>query len=71
MWGTIDVTYDETEIHHGKIRPFKISGFTPFQISIINVDEYIEKRAEFTTDEWLDILINSCHRPRQLRSQLL
>lgn len=60
MWGTIDVTYDETEIHHGKIRPFKISGFTPFQISIINVEEYIEKRAEFPTDEWIDILINSC-----------
>ena len=24
MWGTIDLTYDETEIHNKKIRPFKI-----------------------------------------------
>lgn len=60
MWGTIDLTYDETEIHKKKIRPFKITGFTPFQVAVINLDEYIEKRQEFTTDEWIDILINSC-----------
>jgi len=60
MWGTIDLTYDETEIHIGKIRPFKISGFTPFQVSVINLDEYIEKRSEFSTEEWIDILVNSC-----------
>ena len=60
MWGTIDLTYDETEIHNKKIRPFKINGFTPFQISIINLDEYIKKHAEFSSDEWIDILINSC-----------
>ena len=60
MWGTIDLTYDETEVHNKKIRPFKITGFTPFQVSIINLDEYINKRREFTTDEWADILINSC-----------
>ncbi|MGA9772834.1 MAG: BREX system Lon protease-like protein BrxL, partial [Blastocatellia bacterium] len=60
MWGTIDLTYDETEVHQNKIRPFKVTAFTPFQVSVINVDEYIEKRAEFTSDEWIDILINSC-----------
>lgn len=60
MWGTIDLTYDETEVYNKKIRPFKVTDFTPFQVSVINLDEYIEKRAEFTTDEWLDVLINSC-----------
>ena len=45
MWGTIDLTYDETEIHNKKIRPFKVTAFTPFQVSVINLDEYIEKRA--------------------------
>src|SRR3990172_8361896 len=60
MWGTVQLTYDETEIHNKKIRPFKITEFTPFQVSIINLDEYIEKRAEFSIDEWIDILINSC-----------
>jgi len=60
MWGTIELTYDENEIHNKKIRPFKITGFTPFQVSVINLDEYIQRRKEFSTDEWIDILINSC-----------
>jgi len=59
MWGTIELEYDETEIHGGKIRPFKITGFTPFQISIIDIKEFIEKRRQFTVDEWIDILVNS------------
>lgn len=60
MWGTIDLTYDETEVHNKKIRPFKVIGFTPFQVSVINLDEYIAKRREFSTGEWVDVLINSC-----------
>lgn len=59
MWGTIDLTYDESEVHNKKIRPFKITAFTPFQVSVINIDEYLEKRSQFTTDEWIDVLINS------------
>jgi ATP-dependent Lon protease len=60
MWGTIELTYDETEIHNKKIRPFKITSFTPFQVSVINVDEFIQKRREFATEEWIDVLVNSC-----------
>ena len=26
MWGTIELTYDETEVHNKKIRPFKVDG---------------------------------------------
>lgn len=69
MWGTIDLTYDETEIYNKKIRPFKITGFTPFQVSIINLDEYIEKRTEFSTSEWLDALVNSCGLDPELMSR--
>jgi len=59
MWGTIEMTYDETEVHNKRIRPFKVVDFTPFQIAMIDLQEFIEKRREFTTDEWVDILINS------------
>jgi len=59
MWGTIRLTYDETEVHGKKIRPFKVVDFTPFQISVIDVQEFIDKRTQFTDDEWLDILVNS------------
>jgi ATP-dependent Lon protease len=60
MWGTIDLTYDEMEVHNKKIRPFKVTGFTPFQVSVINLDEYVEKRSAFTSEEWIDLLVNSC-----------
>ena len=59
MWGTITLTYDETEVHNKKIRPFKVTEFTPFQISVIDINEYLEKRAKFESGEWLDCLINS------------
>ena len=59
MWGTISLTYDETEVHNKKIRPFKVTEFTPFQISVIDLNEYVEKRRQFGADEWLDFLINS------------
>ena len=60
MWGTIDLTYDETAIYNKKIRPFTVVSFTPFQVSVINLEEYIGKRAEFATEEWIDLLVNSC-----------
>ena len=59
MWGTITLTYDETEVHNKKIRPFKVTEFTPFQISVIDIEEYIANRKQFSIDEWIDILINS------------
>jgi ATP-dependent Lon protease len=59
MWGTINLTYDETEVYNKKIRPFKVVEFTRFQIAVIDLAEYVEKRREFSADEWLDILVNS------------
>lgn len=59
MWGTITLTYDETEVHNKKIRPFKVVEFTPFQIAVIDLAEFVEKRREFDESEWLDILVNS------------
>lgn len=59
MWGTIALTYDESEVHNKKIRPFKVTEFTPFQISMIDLKEFITKRQQFTDGEWLDILVNS------------
>ena len=59
MWGTIGLTYDETEVHNKKIRPFKVTEFTPFQISAIDLDEFITKRAQFSDAEWVDVLVNT------------
>lgn len=59
MWGTIQLTYDETEVHNKKIRPFVVTGFTPFQIAMIDLGEFLSKRRQFGDEEWLDILVNS------------
>ena len=59
MWGTLSLIYDESEVHNKKIRPFKVADFTPFQISMIDVREFIEKSKAFNDLEWLDILTNS------------
>lgn len=37
-----------------------MTSFTPFQVSVINLDEYVNKRSEFSADEWVDVLVNSC-----------
>jgi ATP-dependent Lon protease len=59
MWGTIQLTYDATQVSSKKIRPFTVIDFTPFQISVIDVNEFTGKRREFNDEEWLDILVNS------------
>lgn len=59
MWGTIDLVYDPTEVHNKKIRPFKVEGFTPFQVAMVDIREFIEKREVFTDEEWIDVLMSS------------
>lgn len=53
---TFATLYDEET--KGK-RPFWIEKLTPIQIATFNLDEYRRVRAEFTTNEWLDLLIRS------------
>jgi ATP-dependent Lon protease len=50
--GHHQLTYDETEVHNKKIRPFKVTEFTPFQISMIDVREFIEKRPVQRPSGW-------------------
>lgn len=71
MWGTIQLTYDETEVHNKKIRPFVVTDFTPFQIAMIDLGEFLAKRREFGDEEWLDILVNSfgLHPARMTRRE--
>ncbi len=58
-WGTMNVQYDPNyEIRH-RIYPFYISEFTPFQVTRLNLDDYIEKRAQFSHYEWRDLLVQT------------
>ena len=58
-WGTMTVQYDPKYQIRRRIYPFYIFEFTPFQVTRLNLDDYIEKRAQFSTDEWRDLLVQT------------
>ncbi len=39
--------------------PFRLVSFRPIQLPNLDIDEFISKRKNFTTEEWVDMLIRS------------
>jgi len=58
-WGTMVIEYDPKYEFGGRLYPFYIREFTPFQITHISLENYIEKRRLFNIEEWIDLLIQS------------
>ena len=58
-WGTMTIEYDARYEIKGRIYPFLIHEFRPFQITRLDLDDYIFKRESFATEEWIDLLIQS------------
>ena len=56
VWSIVTINYLSGE--DIKVR-WEIESLKPIQISNINIDDYIEQRAKFTTDEWIDFLIQT------------
>jgi ATP-dependent Lon protease len=59
IWGMLELGYrepDEALRIKGKIKLTNFKTFCPYTV---NLDYYKEVRAEFTTDEWLDILLGA------------
>jgi ATP-dependent Lon protease len=59
MWGIAELSYDEAQVWKGKITPLILTDFTPFQHGRIDVHEFLQKRSQFSRDEWLDLLMNT------------
>jgi len=59
IWAQIDLEYHADEEAGGRQRPFVITGIKPIQLASFRLEEYIEGRKMFTTDEWLDLLIRT------------
>jgi ATP-dependent Lon protease len=59
MWGIAELSYDEAQVWKGKVTPLLLTDFTPFQHGRIDVDEFRQKRSQFTREEWLDLLVNT------------
>lgn len=50
--------------------PFEISSLKPIQMPNLDIDEMKEARANFTKDEWIDLLLRSAgYEPRELKEK--
>ena len=57
VWCIADIEYEFTEDKGAT--PWVMSTLKPIQLSHFDFDGYIEARKQFTTDEWIDLLIQS------------
>lgn len=53
IWGLAELSYNPKDRH------ITMTNFRPFQLSNIKIDEYIEGRNNFSTEEWINILIST------------
>ncbi len=57
VWSIITIGYQPSDERDSL--PWIIENLKPIQISSIDIDEYKEGRRKFTTDEWIDLLMQS------------
>jgi ATP-dependent Lon protease len=70
VWSQVDVRFEYDEETKGK-NPFWIDKLTPIQIATFDLEEYRRVRSEFTTDEWIDLLLRSMgYEPGEMSRRL-
>lgn len=57
VWSIADIEYEFTE--DKRACPWILSSLKPIQLSHFDFDGYVEARKKFSTDEWIDLLIQS------------
>jgi ATP-dependent Lon protease len=70
VWAQVDVRFESDEESKGK-NPFWIDKLVPIQIATFDLDEYRNVRKQFTTDEWIDLIVRSMgYEPGELSRRL-
>src|SRR3990170_2067180 len=59
IWADVEMVHMPDEDGGAKKRPFWIEDLRPIQIATFEMDEYVRLRAQFTLDEWIDLLVRS------------
>ncbi|PSI00757.1 BREX system Lon protease-like protein BrxL [Synechococcus lacustris] len=57
IWAITDVEYELPA--DPKASPWQISSVKPIQVAGVDQDEFLAARAKFSTDEWIDVLMQS------------
>lgn len=60
IWAIIDVEYDPSIKIGSTIYPYIISNIKPIQLSSFSNENFIERRKNFTTEEWKNLMLRSC-----------
>lgn len=58
-WGTMKIEFDPNYKIGAHAYPFRLVDFTPFQVTRLSLDDYAEKRRRFSTQDWIDLLIQT------------
>ena len=56
VWAILTLSYDKAD---GVKSRFVIEQLKPIQVSGVDVNEYIQARKQFSTEEWIDLLMHS------------
>jgi len=57
VWCIAELSYQPTE--DTKQEPWHLESLKPIQVAHVDVDQFLAARREFTTDEWIDMLLQS------------
>src|SRR3954449_1665307 len=59
IWAQVDLRHQYDEEATGKRSPFWIDALKPIQIATFDLDEYRECRRQFSSEEWIDLLLRT------------
>lgn len=59
MWGQVELEHRYDEAAKGKKSPFWIQQIEPIQMGGFDLENYAERRSQFTLEEWVDLLTRS------------
>jgi ATP-dependent Lon protease len=70
IWAQLEMRFEYDEESKGK-HPFWIDRLTPIQIATFDLEGYRRTRREFSSDEWLDLIVRSMgYEPGEMSRRL-
>jgi ATP-dependent Lon protease len=57
VWCIADLSYQPTEDRTQE--PWHLESLKPIQVANVDIEQFLAARAEFTTDEWMDVLLQT------------
>src|SRR5215510_2441316 len=59
VWCEVELRHEYDDQASGRRSPFWIDDLKPIQVASFDLNEYFDGRRQFTTEEWIDLLIRT------------